>query len=368
MIKKILLLVLLLVSIKSFSQNKDILNYPDSLKSIVPYGTFEYALAGNKDAFAVVDIIPRVGVKGEWAFDDNDEYSFFTVAEIGLHLTKRNDYIELSPDPGLSFGKSDNALYARLGFIGISTPYGRISIGKQWGVHYTLAGNIDNMYMFGGDAIGVYNAGTDGGSAGTGRADQAVKYEYTKGKFYVGLQSQFYGAISDSISGFGSSSIASYYIFGKVKVGASYSQVFDGIVDPEHGEAIYGDQYASILIDFNKENFHFGIIAAKYNQHEKDDVGNYFNGIGVEYNLKYNFGKKKQWAFVNNSSINLPDADQNMEYVQNRYAFEIARRFSVNTVMIAGVRIDNTTLSDGTKSGLHTFALGFYYNFNYPAP
>lgn len=122
------------------------------------------------------------------------------------------------------------------------------------------------------------------------------------------------------------------------------------------------------LIDYNIDNFHFGILASKFNQHENDNTGNHFDGLGIEYNIKYNFGKEKRWAFVNNSSINLPDADENMDYVQNRYAFELAIRFSLNTVIIAGFRYDNTTLADGTKDGLHTFALGFYYNFNYPVP
>ena len=364
----------MLLSIHVLAQEKRKLEIPDVLKSIVPYGTFEYGFGGNKHSLSIVDLIPRIGLKGSWAFDENEEYSFFTKAEVSVKLSKKNTYIRISADPGSSpYGSPVGPFGARLGYIGISTPYGSVSIGKQWGVHYTLAGNIDNMYMFGGDAIGVYNAGTDGGSSGTGRADQSMKYEYTSDKFYIGVQSQFYDSLADSISGFGASSIASYYIIGNVKVGASYSHTFDGIKNPQHGESIYGDQYASLYVGYTKEDFFMGILASKFNQHEKyhdivtgKDV--YYDGLAIEYNLKYNFGKDKRWAFVQNSSINLPDADQNTKYVNNRYSFELARRFSLNTVVFAGFRFDNNTMSNGDKNYIHTVAIGLYYNFNYPVP
>lgn len=99
----------------------------------------------------------------------------------------------------------------------------------------------------GGDAIEVYNAGIGVGTAETERAYKDVKYEFSKDKYYIGVQTQFYGIVSDSISGFGDASIAGYYLVGKVKFGSSYSRTFDGVIDPEFGEAIYGDQYLSIF-------------------------------------------------------------------------------------------------------------------------
>ncbi|MCK5781410.1 MAG: porin [Flavobacteriales bacterium] len=371
--KKFTTVFLLMLSISLVGQEKQN-KIIDALNSVVPYGTFEYALAGHKEGVSVVDIIPRFGLTGEWDFDNNGDYSFFTKAEFGLHLTDKNDFIKISPDPGASYGQESNAIFARQGYIGISSPFGSISIGKQWGVHYTLAGNIDNMYMFGGDAIGVYNAGTDGGASGAGRANQAVKYEFANDAFYIGLQGQFFALSTDSLGvrtdkkWLDAASIASYYSFGKIKVGASFTKGFGGILDPHHGEAILDDQLISLLIDFNNNNFHFGIIGSTFNQHEKDNTGIHFNGWGLEYNIKYNFGENKKWSFVNNSSIVMPFSDEENIYVSNRYAFELARRFSVNTVAILGFRYDNNTNTDGSKNGLHTLALGFYYNFNYPVP
>lgn len=44
---------------------------------------------GNKDTFVMVNIIPRNGLKGECVLDENEYNSFFTVAEFGSYLKKK---------------------------------------------------------------------------------------------------------------------------------------------------------------------------------------------------------------------------------------------------------------------------------------
>jgi len=351
------------------AQNSDSLNTIDkALKSVVPYGTFEYAYGANKNGSAVVEIIPRIGLKGKWFFDESDKYYFFTTAEVGLHLVNRNDFIEISADPGGGYSKVNQTFYARQGFIGIGTPYGRISFGKQWGVHYTLAGNVDNMYMFGAFAIGVYNAGTDGGPSGTGRADQSIKYELEKGNFYLGVQGQFRDATTQDVRFADATSAAISYKLGNIKIGVSYAKVFDGVDSVTHGEAKINDEMIAGFFGFDKNNVHFAIIGQFFNNHEYTDLKRFYKGYGIEYNLKINFGKDKRWSFVNNIAFMAPLKSEGLSYYSNWYAFEIARRFSKNTVLFTGFKIDGSTMSDGTKSNMHTFALGFYYNFNYPVP
>ena len=369
--KKLLpILLILIFSTSSFAQEKkdSISSLKELMKSVEPYGTFEYALGGSRRGWAVVDIVPRIGLKGKWDFDNNPNYYFFTQAEVGLHLTRRNDYISISADPGAPSATTESALFARQGYIGIGTPYGRFSIGKMWGVHYNLAGFLDNMYMFGGDAIGVYNAGTDGGASGTGRADQAVKYELYKGNFFLGIQGQFRNISDNTRTGADAAGFATTYKMGNFIAGISFYQVFDGVEKPTIGEAKIGDKLGAFLIDYNKGNFHFGVLTMIFNAHERDNEGNFYDGWAVEYNMKYNFGKKKMWSIVNNSSIMMPFKSLNSNYIMNKYAVEIARRFSLNTVLIFGFRYDNTTLVNGKPEELLTTALGFYYNFNYPVP
>ncbi|MCK5846123.1 MAG: porin [Bacteroidales bacterium] len=370
--KKIVLVILFIVFLIPslvFSQTKNdsISAMKTLLNSVEPYGTFEYALGGNRRGWAVVDIIPRIGIKGEWMIDDNPKYYVFTKAEVGLHLTRRNDFISISADPGAP-GTTQSALFARQGYIGISTPYGRFSIGKMWGVHYNIAGYLDNMYMFGGDAIGVYNAGTDGGASGTGRADQAVKYEFYKGNFFFGAQLQARDISNTSRTGIDASSFATTYQIGSFLIGASYSRVFDGIENPSLGEAKINDEMGAVAINYTKGHFMVSIINIVFNNHEKDNNGVYYKGWGVEYNIKYDFGKTKAWSIVSNSSIMMPFESVGSKYIMNRYALEVARRFSINTLATLGVKFDNTYLANGKPEELTTVALGFYYNFNYPVP
>ena len=282
--KKLILFILITsFTVIGYSQetNDSIIKAKSLLKSIEPYGTFQYALGGNRRGWAVVDIIPRVGLKGEWKFDDNPNYAFFTRAEVGLHLTRRNDYITISSDPGIPTAKAEDALFARLGYIGISSPYGSISIGKQWGVHYTFGGYIDNMYMFGADGIGVYNARTDGGASGTGRADQSIKYELNKGNFYLGLQAQakdFTGNYKYGIDGIG---YAISYKIKNVIIGTSYYQVMDGVETPTIGEAKIDDRFGSIFLQFKHREFEFAIMGSMFNNHEKDNNNVFYKGWGT---------------------------------------------------------------------------------------
>ncbi len=367
---KILLIILLFFQLSAvLPQNSEntTIKFPKELKSIVPYGTLENAFVGSKNEWAVIDIIPRIGLKGEWKIDKEYKYYAFMTAEVGLNLARRNDYITFSADPGPGIGKVQQAVFARLGFIGVGTPYGRISFGKQWGVNYRLGGSIDDMYMGGAFGIGVYNAGTDGGVSGTGRADQSVKYEFDYKSFYIGVQSQFRDISTNDKAFSDAFGATTSYDFKPVKIGVSYNKVFDGIDDPQVGEAKTGDEFLSFLIDYKRENFHFGVMTEFFNNHEITDEGDFYCGWGIEYSLRYHFGKDKKWRFVNNSYILKPN-DENMKYMVNRYTFNLARRFNDNFAVILGFTIDNSINANGIKPALHQFGVGFYYNFNYPVP
>ena len=88
----------------------------------------------------------------------------------------------------------------------------------------------------------------------------------------------------------------------------------------------------------------------------------------LEYYMKYNFGKNKNWSIVQNSSIMMPEESLNSKYIMNKYALEVARRFSQNTLIVVGVRFDNSVFVNGHREELLTLAFGFNYNFNYPVP
>jgi len=67
---------------------------------------------------------------------------------------------------------------------------GELTFGKQWSVYYDVAGWTDAFNVYGGTALSVYPAGTDGGAVGSGRADNAVIWRNARGRFSYGLQTQ----------------------------------------------------------------------------------------------------------------------------------------------------------------------------------
>ena len=66
----------------------------------------------------------------------------------------------------------------RLGYVGVDFgAAGRLTVGKQNAVHYDIASyTTDRWNVFGGQGSIAYPAGTDGGTLGVGRVDQAVSY------------------------------------------------------------------------------------------------------------------------------------------------------------------------------------------------
>lgn len=138
--------------------------------------------------------------------------------------------------------------------------------------------------------------------------------------------------------------------------------------EPIKGEAKINDEFFGVLFDFVAQNIHFAVMPQIFNNHEKTDADIFYKGYGFETHLKFNFGKQKKWSFVNNISLLMPLSNEETDYYWNRYDFEVARRFSKNTVLILGFSFDNNTMSDGEKPYLHAIAIGFYYNFNYPVP
>jgi len=351
------------------AQQNDSNNYdiPKALKSITPYGTIENVFSVSKKGFYISDFIPRVGIKGDWFASKDGKYKMFTKVEFGLNLVKRNEYVNFSADPGHIAGKVTQSVFVRLGLIGFSTPFGRISIGRQWGVNYTLSGNIDDMYLGGGYGIGVYSAGTDGGISGTGRGDQMLKYEYTSDRFYFGAQGQFRNISSNDKFFTDSYGFASYYKLGHFKIGGSYNKVLDGVEVPTETQAKINDELITLFIDYRTENFHFGIIPEYFVNHEKNDVDSFYSGYGMEYSLRYNFGKGKKWRIIQNTYFIIPTGE-NANYVLNGFSINLARRFNDNIAIILGFNYDNSTNNDGSKPNNHILGIGFYYNFNFPVP
>jgi len=110
----------------------------------------------------------RVGTDGAWQFIP--EYWLLGRFEVGFKIF---DHLDQIIDPGSQGnGTIVDDIFLRLAYVGVEFPKAFLTYGKNWSTYYQVASFTDRFQGTGGDASGTFNAGTDGGSSGTGRADQ----------------------------------------------------------------------------------------------------------------------------------------------------------------------------------------------------
>ena len=113
--------------------------------------------------------------------------------EWGVRAINSARNLVIQGDQQAAPGEERQSLYLRQGHAFAKHPtWGDFSAGKQWGVYYEVTYITDWYNVSGGLASGTYGLNTDGGVAGTGRADSALAWrktwETSAGEFKIGLQ------------------------------------------------------------------------------------------------------------------------------------------------------------------------------------
>ena len=217
---------------------------------------------------------------------------------------------------GIVVGPEDvsSALTTRLGYLGARfEDVGEISFGKQWSVYYDVAGWTDNFNVYGGGGLSVYAAGTDGGSVGSGRADNAVIWRNERGTVSYGVQTQLRTASDGAdYTGFGGSLIVSptdAWDIGLAFAGARIEGDFEIIAgDDKTGVATLGARY-------HDGPWNAAFAVASWKNHEAvffaDDTLIY-DGFGAELLVSYEQSERLQFygGFnYTNPDINDPRVD-----------------------------------------------------------
>jgi predicted porin len=145
-------------------------------------------------------------------------------------------------------------------------PYGTLTLGKQDGVYYDISGWTDVYAAFGGRGSSTYNAGTDGGQTGEGRANDAATYRVRIGPLRIGLQTQFLDTrklVTDTVAG----SLVIEPIEG-LSVGAAYSRAFlnfdSEVVGYDGGDA----QAATAGLEFERGGWTLAVVDTWTRNHE----------------------------------------------------------------------------------------------------
>jgi len=346
------------------SRSKEVLQKAGELTDIYGSLRFKVGFAFSGET-GVQDDASRMGIKG--AVPIGKGFDAIMQLEVGVGLVGNKTAIKFSGDPGGAYGEIDNVFTSRLGYVGVRSKYGQITWGKQWSAYSDIGGWTDSYNAFGGEASGTYSAGTDGAVSGSGRASNSFQYRLPLKYFEVCAQIQN-RSITDS-----STSWADTYSFSLVlkpvtglKIGAAYNKVRDGIQNPdlEINKPKYGDEAWVAGINYNDKTVNAIFTSSIFKNHEKDELGNYFSGYGLELYLEYRF--REHWRFYGGFNYLQPTGNGiGGEYRIQYLDFGSAYVFGRSSKVFIETRLDDSKNHDGSKSRLGVFAFGMFFEFGY---
>lgn len=226
----------------------------------------------------------RVFGRIEWRTNLVNNNSRFVVSD------QTSDGVALQTEAGSS------ALTTRLGYLGMRYDnIGELTFGKQWSVYYDVAGWTDVFNVYGGTALSVYSAGTDGGPLGSGRADNAIIWRNARGIFSYGLQAQFKTTDDfNDYTGLGGSLIIApndRWEIGAAITGSRIDGVFETIAGTDNAGV------ATVGVRYRGGPWHMAFNVATWENHEAiffvDDTL-FYDGVGAEFYVNYKFSDRLQ--------------------------------------------------------------------------
>lgn len=271
-----------------------------SLGDYLVYTRFGAQVAVTNEEAEMQDARSRIGFR----YSTGPDSRFFAAAEWSVNLTKNPS--SLNPGESTSGGfvvldsTQGNVFGTRLGYVGVDFgERGKLTLGKQWGVHYDVTSYTDIFNVFGAEASATFNAGTDGGLMGTGRADEAVNYRNTFfGRFKVGAQLQVRDVTSGhAIDGYGVS--LRLDVLPGLEVGGTYTKAIFDDTTKSQLLGLGGDaQYGAVGIRYETETLELAAVYARQENGDlyriplgQDSIPVFFDATGLELAGRYQFGR-----------------------------------------------------------------------------
>jgi len=116
----------------------------------------------------------RAGITGYYQTTAN--HWLFARYELGFNVLDEFNLGKYAPvDNDKRYILDGESVFTRLAYVGLQTKQLTLAYGKNWSTYYQVASFTDRFDSLGGEAHGVYNAGTDGGLSGTGRANNVLQ-------------------------------------------------------------------------------------------------------------------------------------------------------------------------------------------------
>jgi hypothetical protein len=316
----------------------------------------------------------RIGANIEWrVFEESFIYARY---EAGFNvMTGLNELVNPGEKAGEKFNQS---IFTRLFYTGIDTPLVNYVVGKNWSTYYKVSYFTDRFMGTGGSASGTYNAQTDGGPTGPGRADKTLQTHFSINflpqrwfkPFKLNAQVQRGNAIPfgngvDYGTAYGLSAILATQ--NNYTLGLAYNHAQIDIVDNPslRKVGLSGNARAGLVgIRSFGDRWYAGLLVSRLQNHETTDEGIYFDGWGSELYAQYRIAGPV-W-FVGGFNALEPDTkdvatrNYRVRYAVAglRYSFDDFRR-----MIFANVRIDDSFNADGTP-GSDVFTIGIRWDLS----
>jgi predicted porin len=215
-----------------------------------------------------------------------------------------------------------HALNPRLYYIGIDSPYVFASFGKNWSTYYKIAGMTDRFAVFGGNTSGVFNAGTDGGASGTGRADEVLQtrlyLDIFKGlrikPFNLNVQyqrNQPIARVDDANFGdqFGASAWFDTEAGWGFGVAYNLSRIEDRSAPAIVAAGIDGnDQALAVSTRWSGDHWYASLVWSRQDNHAINDQDLYVDGNGAEIYAQWEF-RDRWWLVAGGNWFKADDRD-----------------------------------------------------------
>ena len=144
---------------------------PERTTGIDLYGSIRVRCRGQEGSREWQDGGSRAGADLEWQF--RPKSYLYARFEAGFNVLTP---IKNLTNPGENVEEEfEDTVFTRLWYAGLDSPVVNAVAGKNWSTYYKVSGFTDRFMGTGGSASGTYNAQSDGGPTGSGRADDRFR-------------------------------------------------------------------------------------------------------------------------------------------------------------------------------------------------
>lgn len=340
---------------------------------INPYGSYRVYFGMNSNGyFGMSDNASRFGIEGGIPIHEKYDLEVFAVAEFGTNLVDRDEFIVFRADPGAEVTEEGNAVYSRLGFVGLRTHYLSFSVGKQWSVYYDVAEYTDQFYAFGADGAVTFNMESDGGISGTGRANRLflLRSNFNSPiKFGIQAQTRYITDNSKQFADTWGASLRYEPEYG-ISIGIAFNIVRDGVEDPKFNQPKTGDKSIITAISYKKNRLHLSYSLSLFENHEmlriNDSTRYFFSGYGMELFAGYYLSKSERWRVA--TGFNLIQPKRVVEVGKFRLLYFVAEcsyTFGTASHIFTTVKVNRSSDIFGALDTTSVFAMGLRFSFGY---